>query len=78
MKSMKSFPIHILAKAKGVHIKSWPNFYITPDACLKKLLSWLITGMLGNEGLFTRFLKATPTEALQGLLRLRVTGVAPL
>lgn len=67
-----------MAKAKEVHIRSWQNFYVTPDACLRKLLSWLITGMLGNEGLFTRFLKAIPTEALQGLLRWRVTGVAPL
>lgn len=75
---MKSFPIHIIAKAKEVCIKRWQNVYVTPDACLRKLFSWLITGMLGNEGLFTRFLKAIPTEALQGLLRLRVTGVAAL
>lgn len=52
--------------------------YVPPEACLRKLLSWLMMGMLGREGLFIRFFKDIPTGVLQWLLRLSVIGVVPL
>lgn len=50
----------------------------SPEELRGKLPPWLTTGMLGSEGLLTRFLKAVPALALRALLVLGGRGTAPL
>lgn len=50
----------------------------SPEECRGKLVSWLMTGMLGKEGLLTRFLSVVPTLDLHALLVLEEMECAPL
>lgn len=51
---------------------------ISPEEWRRKLLSWLMMGMLGKDGLLTLFFKATPKLALHGLLMLGEIEMSPL
>lgn len=50
----------------------------SPEECRGKLVSWLMTGMLGKEGLLTRFLSLVPMLDLHTLLVLEEMESAPL
>lgn len=50
----------------------------SPEDLRGKLPPLLTTGMLGSEGLLTRFLKAVPVVSLRALLTLAEMEAAPL
>lgn len=56
----------------------WEGKAGSPEEWRRKPLSWLITGMLGKEGLLTRFLRVVPMLDLQALLVLEEMGTVPL